>query len=185
MATTGTTPTEITVEPGKQELFVTKILDAPREVVFEAYTDPELYKRWLGPRELAMTIDRFEPRAGGSWRYIHKDKAGNEYAFHGVFHEVEYPERITDTFEFEGLPEKGHVVLQTASFEALPDGRTKVTAHAVYQSVADRDGEIEAGMERGVRDSYDRLAELVEKLKAGKRPGGEPPIPEESWTTGK
>jgi len=74
-------------------------------------------------------------------------------------------ERIIQTFEFEGLPEKGHVTLETARFEALPGNRTKLTAQSVFQSVADRDGMLQSGMEGGVNDSYDRLDELLEKMK--------------------
>jgi uncharacterized protein YndB with AHSA1/START domain len=95
---------------------------------------------------------------------IQKDQEGNEYAFHGVNHEVAPPERIIGTFEFEGLPEKGHVLLETSRFEALPGNRTRLTSQAVYQSVADRDGELQSGMEEGVKDSYDRLAELLERM---------------------
>lgn len=160
--------THITAEPGKQELFIESEYDAPRELVFQAYTDPELYVRWLGPRELTMDLETFEPRSGGMWRYVEKDKDGNEYRFHGVIHEVLPPERIIDTFEYEGLPESGHVALQTARFEALPGDRTKVTAQAVFQSVADRDGMIESGMERGVNDSFDRLTELLAEMKMAK-----------------
>ena len=153
--------TEITAEPGKLEIWVTREFDAPRELVFEAHTDPELYVRWLGPRELKMTLERFEPRNGGIWRYIHEDPAGNKYAFHGVYHEVLAPERIIGTFEFEGLPETGHVILGTTKFEALPGNRTKLTSQSVFQSLADRDGMIRSGMERGVNDSYERLDELL------------------------
>ena len=156
--------TKITAEPGRQELFITREFDAPRELVFRAFTDPEHYIRWLGPRGLTMTLNRFEPRNGGSYRYTHKDRDGNEYSFHGVYHEVNAPERIIDTFEFEGLPEKGHVVLETMKFEALPGNRTRLVAQSVFQSVADRDGQIQSGMERGVIDSYERLDELLEKL---------------------
>ncbi len=111
-----------------------------------------------------MKLETFEPRNGGSWRYIHTDQDGNEYGFRGVIHEVAAPERIIQTFEFEGLPEKGHVTLETARFEALSGDRTKVTLQSVFQSVADRDGMVQSGMERGVNDSHDRLDELVEKL---------------------
>jgi uncharacterized protein YndB with AHSA1/START domain len=156
--------TKITAEPGKQEIVITREFDAPKELVFKAFTDPELYTQWLGPRGFTMTLETFEPRNGGTWRYVHKDKEGNEYAFHGVYHDVTAPERIISTFEFEGLPEKGHVVLETARFEALPGNRTKLTSQAVFQSVEDRDDEIQSGMEEGVNDSYDRLAELLEKL---------------------
>lgn len=155
----------ITAEPGKQEFFITREFDAPRELVFKAFIDPELYIQWLGPRELTMTIETFEPKEGGSWRYIYKDKDGNEYGFHGVNHEITAPERLIGTFEFEGLPEKGHVSLQTARFETIPGNRTKIVTQAVFQSVADRDGEIQSGMEKGINESYDRLDELLEKMK--------------------
>jgi uncharacterized protein YndB with AHSA1/START domain len=112
-----------------------------------------------------MTLETFEPRNGGMWRYIHKDQNGNEYAFHGVYHEVLAPERIIDTFEFEGLPEKGHVSLETAKFEELPAGRTKLTVQSVFKTVADRDGMLQGGMEEGVNDSYERLDELLKNRK--------------------
>ena len=162
--------TKITAEPGKQEIFITREFDAPRELVFRAHTDPELYTQWLGPRELTMTLEKFEPRNGGVWRYFHKDKDGTEYGFHGVYHEVLAPTRLISTFEYEGLPETGHVILSTATFEALPDRRTRLTSHSVFQSVADRDGMIQAGMERGVNDGYERLDEILAKavgLRAG------------------
>jgi uncharacterized protein YndB with AHSA1/START domain len=155
--------TTITAEPGRQEIFITREFDAPRELVFKAYTDPKLYTQWLGPRNLSMYLEKFEPRSGGAWRYIHQDKDGNKFAFHGVYHEVTTPERIIDTFEFEGLPEQGHVVLETFRFETLPGGRTKLTSQSVFQSVADRDGMIQSGMESGVNDSYERLDELLAK----------------------
>jgi uncharacterized protein YndB with AHSA1/START domain len=156
--------TTIAAEPGKQELFITREFDAPRELVFKAFTDPKLYVQWLGPRGLTMTLETFDPRNGGSWRYFQKDAGGNEYAFHGVNHEVLSPERIIGTFEFEGLPEKGHVILETARFEELPNNRTKLMSQSVFQSVADRDGMLQSGMEEGVNDSYDRLDELLKKM---------------------
>jgi uncharacterized protein YndB with AHSA1/START domain len=156
--------TIITAEPGKQELFITREFDAPRELVFKAFTDPKLYVQWIGLRGLTTTLETFEPRSGGSWRFIQKDESGNEFAFHGVNHEVLPPERIIDTFEFEGLPEKGHVILETARFEELPNNRTKVVSQSVFQSVADRDGMVQSGMEEGVNDSYDRLDELLKKM---------------------
>ena len=82
-----------------------------------------------------------------------------------MYHEVTAAERIIDTFEFEGLPEKGHVILETMKFEALPGDRTKLNFQAVYQTVADRDGMIQSGMERGLKDSYERLEELLAKQK--------------------
>lgn len=85
--------TKITAEPGKQEIIIERGFDAPRELVFKAFTDPKLYTQWLGPRGLTMTIETCEPRKGGSWRYIQQDANGNEFAFHGVNHEVTSPER--------------------------------------------------------------------------------------------
>ena len=156
--------TTIIAESGKQEMIITREFDAPRELVFKAFTDPGLYIEWLGPRRLTMMLDTFEPRSGGRWRYIHKDHSGNEFGFHGVYHEVLAPERIIDTFEFEGLPEAGHVCLETLTLEELPGGRTRLTAQSVFQSVADRDGALQSGMEEGLNDSHERLAELLETM---------------------
>lgn len=122
--------TTITAEPGKQEMLITREFDAPRERVFQAFTDPELYVQWLGPRRLTTMLDTFEPRSGGRWRYLQKDQSGNEFGFHGVYHEVRAPECIIDTFEFEGLPQAGHVALETLTLEELPGGRTRLTAQS-------------------------------------------------------
>jgi uncharacterized protein YndB with AHSA1/START domain len=157
-------PTRITAEPAKQEIIITRDFDAPRALVFRAFTDPDLYVQWLGPRGLTITLETFEPRNGGSWRYIQTDQDGNEFAFHGVNHEVLPPERIIGTFEFEGLPETGHVILETARFEELSGNRTRLTSQSVFLSVEDRDGMLQSGMEEGVNDSYERLDELLEKL---------------------
>jgi uncharacterized protein YndB with AHSA1/START domain len=157
--------TKITADPGRQELFITREFDAPRDLVFIALTDPKIYVQWIGPRRYTTTIEKFEPRSAGRWRYISKDKDGNEYGFHGVNHEVLSPERIIDTFEFEGLPEKGHVSLETMKLEELQGGRTKLTVQSVFQSIADRDGMVQSGMEGGVNESYDRLDEILEKMK--------------------
>ena len=122
-----------------------------------------MYVQWLGPRELKMRLEKFDPVTGGSWRYVSVAPNGNEYGFHGSYHDVTAPERIIQTFEFEGLPEKGHAAMETAKFEALPGDRTKVTLQSVFQSVADRDGMMQSGMSRGVNDSHERLDELFER----------------------
>jgi uncharacterized protein YndB with AHSA1/START domain len=155
----------LTAEPGKQEFVVTREFDAPRDLVFTAFTDPDLYAQWIGPRRFTTKLELFESWSGGRWRYISKDKDGNEFGFHGVNHEVLPPERIIGTFEFEGLPETGHVILQKATFEALPGNRTRFTGQSVFLSVADRDGMIQSNMEEGMNESYDRLDELLGKLK--------------------
>jgi uncharacterized protein YndB with AHSA1/START domain len=160
--------TVVTAEPGKQEVFITREFDAPRELVFKAHTDPKLYTQWLGPRGYQMSLETFEPHSGGRYRYIHKDQNGNEYAFHGVFHEIS-EDLMIQTFEFEGLPEPGHVTLDTLRLESLPGNRTRITVQSVFQSVADRDGMVQAGMERGVREGYERLDEALAHMLAGEK----------------
>lgn len=154
--------TTITAEPGKQELFITREFDAPRELVFKAHTDPKLFAQWIGPHGLTTTLETFEPVSGGKWRFTQKDKDGNEFGFHGVFHEVS-PERVIQTFEFDGLPESGHVNLETMTLEDLPNGRTRLAAQSVFQTVSDRDGMVQAGMEHGVKEGYERLDEILAK----------------------
>lgn len=156
--------THIIVEPGKQELFITREFDAPRELVFRAYTEAEIYAQWLGPHGLETWFEVFEPVSGGKYKFIQKDKDGNEFSFHGVTHEVLLNERIIGTFEFDGLPETGHVVMETTRFESLPGNRSRVLSQSVFQSVADRDGMVQSGMEHGVVEGYERLDEILEKL---------------------
>ena len=155
--------TIVTAEPGVQEVFITREFDAPRELVYQAHIDPELYVQWLGPRGYEMILETFEPVSGGVYRYIHKDPDGNEFAFHGTFHEMS-EELMIQTFEFEGLPERGHVSLDTMRLEALPGNRTRATIHSVFQSVEDRDGMVQAGMEGGVREGYERLDEILKTM---------------------
>ena len=80
MSATGN-PTVVTAEPGKQEVFITREFDAPRELVYKAFTDPTLFVQWLGPRGFTMRLDTFEPKSGGRYRYLHKDPQGNEFGF--------------------------------------------------------------------------------------------------------
>jgi uncharacterized protein YndB with AHSA1/START domain len=160
--------TKITADPGKQELYIVREFDAPRELVFKAHTDQKLYSRWLGPGSKQVTFEKFEARDGGSWRFIDTDEEGRAFGFHGVYHEVTAPERIVGTFEYEGMPDRGHVILETTLFEALPGDRTRVTTHSVYRSVEDRDGMIQAGMETGVVEGYNKLDELLKDLVVAK-----------------
>lgn len=157
--------TEYVIDPGEYDIVMTRVFDAPRELVFKAYTDPNLFAQWWGPRGSKNRIDKFEARRGGEWRVVQTDLSGSEYAFRGVHHDVVAPERIVATFEFEGMP--GHVLMQTATFEPLGD-KTRVVQQAVFQSVGDRDGMVASDMQKGSDDSMDRLAELLEKMKAGR-----------------
>lgn len=156
-------PIKVTAEPGRQELFIVREFDAPRELVFEAFTDPKYLVDWMGPRNLTMKIDHYYAKSGGSYRYVHTDADGNSYAFNGVIHEIAAPERAIQTFEFEGLPEKGHVSLDTALFDVLPGNRTRLTIQSVFRSVADRDGMVMSGMEGGLSEGFERLDEILAK----------------------
>jgi uncharacterized protein YndB with AHSA1/START domain len=161
MSTSAKNKTLVTAEPGKQEVFITREFEARRDLVFKAHVDPKLYVQWLGPRGYEMILETFEPHSGGSYRYVHKDKDGNEFGFHGAFHEMT-PERMIQTFEFDGYP--GHVSLDSMTLEELPGDRTKVTIHSVFQSVSDRDGMVQNGMEKGVREGYERLDEILQAM---------------------
>ncbi|HUA31650.1 MAG TPA: SRPBCC family protein [Streptosporangiaceae bacterium] len=155
--------TVITAAPGVPQIIVTREFDAPRDLVFRAHTDPDLLAQWLGPRTLSMSVERYETRDGGRWRYVHRDAEGGEYWFRGVFHGDPSPDAIVHTFEFEGVP--GHVVLETTRLEPL-DGRTLVRTVSSFESVEDRDAMVASGMETGVRDSGERLEELLARLRA-------------------
>lgn len=159
-------PTKIIAESGKLELIITREFEAPRELVFKAHTDPDLYVQWLGPRGSKIKFEKFEPWSGGAWRSFHTIEDANGSWSHGVYHDVTAPERIISTFEFEGFPEAGHVLLETTRFEELPGGRTRLTAQTLFQSVADRDWMYEGGIESGVPEMYERLDELFEKVVA-------------------
>lgn len=156
--------TEVIAEPGKQELFIIREFEAPAELVFKAFTDPELIVQWMGVCEMTPSIDRYENREGGYWRFLHTDQKGNIFGFHGVIHELTPAVRIIRTFEFEGLPEKGHVVMETLRFEKLGGRRTKIVIQSVFQSVADRDGMVQSGMENGVSEAHRNLDELFVQL---------------------
>ena len=154
------TELKVTAEPGVPQILTEREFDAPRELVLRAFTEPDLLAQWLGPRGYTMTIERFELRAGGSWRYIHSDGDGNSYGFHGVFHGDPSPDGFVQTFEFEGAP--GHVSLDTITFEER-DGRTIVRTNSLFQSVEARDAMVQSGMADGMSEGYDQLEELLEK----------------------
>ncbi|MBA2363375.1 MAG: SRPBCC family protein [Chloroflexia bacterium] len=155
--------TQIIAEPGTQQILINREFDAPRELLFRAHTDPEMLVQWLGPRQLTLTVDRLDVCDGGTWRFIHRDANGNEYAFHGVHHGLPSLDGIVRTFEFEGAP--GYVSLETMTFEEC-EGRTMVHQNVVFQTVEGRNGMIQSGMESGVNESMERLDELLATLTA-------------------
>jgi uncharacterized protein YndB with AHSA1/START domain len=157
------TTLRLTAEPGSPLLRFEREVAAPRELVFRAYTEPALLAQWLGPRRLTMRVDQFDVRHGGAWRYVNIDADGTEYGFHGVFHGTPSPDRMTQTFEFEGAP--GHVSLDTLVLEDL-GGRTLIRAVSVHQSVEARDAMIAAGMEGGIVEGFEQLDELLTRLGA-------------------
>ena len=152
---------DFVAESGKQTTVITQIFDAPRDLVWKIYTDPKLLSKWWGPKILETNIEQMEVKTGGSWRVVQKDTEGNEFAFHGVYHDVK-PYNLTRTMEWEGMP--GHVLLETVKMEEI-NGKTKVTDINVFQSVEDRDGMVETGMKRGVDESYERFVMLLKEFK--------------------
>ncbi len=156
--TTKTLETQITADPDVPLVRLVREFDAPPEKVFRAHTDPELVVQWLGPRDLTMRIDHFDCRTGGSYRYIHA-RDGEEYGFHGCFHEVRPSELIVQTFTFEGQPDG--VALEKLELEDLGDGRTRLTATSLVDSFEVRDAVLASGMQEGIHQGYERLDELL------------------------
>ena len=154
--------TNIIVEQGKQEIIITRTFDAPRELVFKVMTEQKYIPEWWGPRYLTTIVDKMELRPGGIWRFVQHDADGNEHSFHGVYHEIKSPERLVYTFEYEGAP--GHVMLETITLEDK-NGKTLFTDLSVFQSVEDRDGMIQSGMEDGANETMERLEELLQSIK--------------------
>ena len=153
----------ITAPPGTPFIDTEREFDAPRELVFRAFSEPDLLVQWLGPERYEMVIDRYDLRDGGSWRYVHRDADGNEYGFHGVFHGPQTIDGMLQTFEFEGYP--GHVALDKLTLEER-DGRTIVRTHSVHQSVEARDGMVGSGMAAGMAEGYRRLDALLARVGA-------------------
>ena len=149
---TVTTPTE-------REIHAERVFDAVLERVFNAFIDPEQAAQWYGPRDTETIIDKLEAEPGGAWRFVMRNADGTETAFRGTFREVTPPERIVQTFEWEGMP--GHVSVETAEFEDLGDGRTKITSTSIFHTNEERDGMLGSGMEAGMAETYDRLEELL------------------------
>jgi uncharacterized protein YndB with AHSA1/START domain len=140
------------------EITLTRDFNAPRELVFKAYTDTALIPRWWGPRGYTTVIEKNELKVGGVWRFLQTDPEGKNHAFNGVYREISAPRRLAATFEYEGAP--GQIVLNSAVFEEL-GGKTRLTIKSTFRSREERDGMLGAGMERGAGEGYDRLEELL------------------------
>jgi uncharacterized protein YndB with AHSA1/START domain len=144
--------------PGEREVRIERVFHAPRDRVFALYTDPELIPQWWGPRSTSVTVDRMDVRTGGRWRFAVIDSDGRETGFQGAYREVTPPERIVQTFEWEGMA--GYVSVETATFEDLGD-RTRVVTVSIFHTGEERDGMIGSGMESGMQETYERLDELL------------------------
>lgn len=138
---------------------MTRVFDAPRELVFKAYTDPAIVPQWWGLRSNTTVVEKMEVRPGGEWRFVQRSANGVQHGFYGEYREVVPPEKLVSTFEYEGMP--GHVVVDSAVFEQLPDGKTKLTVTSQFANKEDRDGMLASGMEVGANETWDRLSEVL------------------------
>ncbi len=156
MSTDTSSATTMTL-PSDREILIERVFDAPRRLVFEALTRPEHVAHWYGPRAMTLTSCEIDLRVGGAWRYVVRDPAGNDFGFSGEYREIVPPERLVSTENFEGIP-PGHDYLVTVTLDEQ-DGKTTLRSHLQYKTPEDRDGHIQSGMEPGMRETYDRLAE--------------------------
>ena len=155
---TGNNKTTIESDPKVPLVRIIREFDAPPEKVFRAHTDPALVSQWLGPRDLEMTVDHYDCKTGGSYRYTHR-RGDEEYKFFGSFHEVRKNEVIVQTFCWEGMPDG--VALERLMLEDIGDGRTRLVATSLVDSFEGRDAFVASGMETGVVEGYERLDELL------------------------
>jgi uncharacterized protein YndB with AHSA1/START domain len=147
--------------PTDREIRVERIFNASRDRVWKAMTDPTLVAQWWG-RGNKLVIERLEVRRGGHWRFVEHSSEG-EHGFEGRFGEVTPPERMVQTFEWDGMP--GHVALETMTLEDLGDGRTKVVTTSLFHTTQDRDGMLQSGMEGGLNESYAALDRVLATMR--------------------
>jgi uncharacterized protein YndB with AHSA1/START domain len=146
--------------PSDREVRIERVFAAPRERVWRAFTEPELVAQWWG-RGNKVVIERMEVERGGHWRFV-EHSADGVHGFEGRYREVTPPERLVWTFEWDGMP--GYVAVDTAEFEDLGDGRTKVITTSIFHTVEERDGMLASGMQSGLDQSYAALDRLLAKL---------------------
>jgi uncharacterized protein YndB with AHSA1/START domain len=156
--------TNIQALPGRQDIIVTRTYNVPRDLVYKTVTNPSLIPEWWGPRNLTTHVERMEVRPGGQWRFIQHDPQGNTFAFHGVYHAAKSPELLIYTMEWEGMP--GHALLDIERFEEH-DRITTCTSHSIFETVEDRDGMLQQGMESGTKEVTERLNELLARISQG------------------
>ena len=160
----GTSSKELTVTtPSDLEIVMTREFDAPRDLVFEAHTSCEHMSRWWGPRKYEIASCEIDFRPGGKWRIVQRGPDGDEHAFRGEFREIVPPERLVWTFEYE--PYAGHISVDTLTLDEH-DGKTTITAVSRFDSVEERDAMLKSGMSEGAAETYDRLDEYLDVLRA-------------------
>lgn len=147
-------------KPSDREIRTERIFDAPRDRVWRAMTDPKLVAQWWG-RGNKLVIEKLEVKKGGHWRFVEHSDHG-EHGFEGRFREVTPPERIVQTFEWDGMP--AHVIVNTMTLTDLGDGRTKLVATSLFHTTEERDGMLNSGMEGGMNESYAALDRLLATL---------------------
>jgi uncharacterized protein YndB with AHSA1/START domain len=154
--------TLLIAEPDKPMTILMRVFNAPRSLVFEAYTRAEHIEKWWGRRQMKTVVDKLDAKPGGAWRFVQYEPGGEEFAFRGEFREIVPQEKIVSTFEYEGMP--GHVIVNTTLFEEH-QGKTKVTVTSVYPSLGDREGMLRAGMEIGANEAWEHLEELLTQMR--------------------
>jgi uncharacterized protein YndB with AHSA1/START domain len=159
MKNTGTLEVEAR---GDREIVMTRVFDAPRELVFDALTKPELLKRWFGPHGWTLTECEVDLRVGGAWRFFSHGPEGSTMGMRGVYREIVRPERVVYTESFDEWAEQGSALITTTLVER--DGRTTLTCVSVAPSREVRDAVIASGMEHGAAETYDRLADTLRTL---------------------
>jgi uncharacterized protein YndB with AHSA1/START domain len=146
--------------PAEREIRIERVFNAPRERVWKALTDPALIAQWWG-RGNELVIERMELHRGGHWRFVEHSPHG-VHGFEGRYREVTPPERVVQTFEWDGMP--GHVVIETMTLEDLGDGRTKLVNVSLFHTAEERDGMLQSGMEQGLNQSYAALDRVLAGL---------------------
>jgi uncharacterized protein YndB with AHSA1/START domain len=150
--------------PADNQILITREFDAPRHLVWRAYTEPELIKRWWAGLRGNVTSVEVDLRVGGRWRYVMTANGGFEVAFHGEYRELNEPERLVNTEAFEGIPDPdGNAALVTVTLTEK-DGRTYFEALVEHKDKDGRDAHINSGMEGGMQESYDALEQVAASL---------------------
>jgi uncharacterized protein YndB with AHSA1/START domain len=155
------TTTTVTM-PSDLEIVITRSFNAPRRVVFEAWTKPEHVRQWYGLKFLTMAVCEIDLRVGGRWRYVLRAPDGGEHGFTGEYKEVTPPERLVYSESYEALP-PGHDYLITSTFDEQ-NNKTTLTSRMLYKTKEDRDGHVASGMEPGMRETLDRLEQFLTTL---------------------